>query len=326
MHALKEGKLDDAERRLEKALARSPDRWIFDGLVEVYRKKDQIDRWKTAVARFLESDDQNLDHAHATLDLARYLMEKHQYAEARPYSERAASSWAGWAMPWAGYCAEKLNDWKTAELWVARTSQRYGSNWLDWFFWCQRTGRGDARSAAELIESQVEAGRRFASWEEGLQVAMVYLLDGQPDVAKRLLEDSFEEKHDTTTGVWLAWACDVAGDAKARDVAMKAVATDPKPSGPKTARVVAVLAEWLAKGEKSPLDLKRIDAILAEIDPKGRPNTAATVGLFLDRHGKPNDAAQYLKQADTDQCHPWFRFAVRNARRARGVELAPIPW
>jgi hypothetical protein len=32
LHALKDGKLDDAERRLESALARSPERWIFDGL------------------------------------------------------------------------------------------------------------------------------------------------------------------------------------------------------------------------------------------------------------------------------------------------------
>ena len=229
-------------------------------------------------------------------------------------------------MPWASYCAEKLNDWKVAELWISRTSQRYASNWLDWFSWCQRTGRGDARSAAKLVEAQVEAGRRPVSGEEAMHVALVYLLDGQPDVAKRLLQDLFEEKHDTVTGVWRAWACDVAGDAKTRDAALKAVANDKKPTGPKTARVVGVLADWLAEGEKSPPDLKRIDAILGEISPEARPNTAATVGLFLDRHGKRDDAERYLKHADTKLCYLWFRYAVRNARRARGVELDPIAW
>jgi tetratricopeptide (TPR) repeat protein len=322
--ALKDGKLDDAERRLEKALARSPDRWIFDGLVEVYRKTDRVDRWKKAVDQFVAGEDQNLDHAHVSLDLARYLMDKGRYAEAWPYAERAASSWAGWAMPWASYCAEKLNYWESAELWISRTSQRYSISWLDWFSWCQRTGRGDARSAAKLVEAQVDAGRQPSSGEEARRVALVYLLDGQPDVAKRLLEDVYKEMHDTVTGVWLAWACDVAGDAKARDAALKAVADDKKPAGPKTARVVGVLADWMAKGEKTTPALKRIDAILAEIDPEALPNTAAAVGLFVDHHGKHNDAERYLKQADTKTCHLWLRYLVRSARRARGVALDPI--
>ena len=69
-------------------------------------------------------------------------MEKGQYTEARPYADHAAESWAGWAMPWASYCAEKLNDWKAAEHWVARTSQRYGSSWLDWFLLVPADGPG----------------------------------------------------------------------------------------------------------------------------------------------------------------------------------------
>ena len=326
LHALKDGKLDDAELRLEKALARSPDRWIFDGLVEVYRKKDQIDRWKKTVNQFLKSQDQNLDHAHATLDLARYMMEKGQYAEARPYAERGVVVGRLGDALGRLFRAEKLKDWKTAELWVARTSQalRLQLARLVRLVPADGPGRCPVRGRADRIPGR--GGPRSSAPEEGLQVAFVYLLDGQPDVAKRLLEDLFEDKPDTTTGVWLAWACDLAGDAKARDAKLKAVATDPKPSGPKTARVVRVLADWLAKGEKSPLDLKQIDAILAEIDPKGRPNTAATVGLFLDHHGKRDEAANYLNQADTEHCYLWFRFAVRNARRARGVELAPIPW
>jgi hypothetical protein len=278
------------------------------------------------VDQFVTGEDQNLDHAHVRLDLARYLMDKGQYAEAQPYAESAAESWAGWAMPWAAHCAEKLNDWKTAEEWISRTAQRYDSTWLDWFSWCQRMGRGDVKSAAVLVESQFEAGRRPTSGEEAMSVALVYLLDRKPDIAKRLLQDLFAEKHDTVTGVWLAWACDVAGDDKARDATLKAVATDKTPTGPKTARAIGVLADWLAKGEKSALELNRIDAILADIDPPARPNTAAIVGLFLDRHGKRQDAERYLNQADTKPCHRWFRFVVRNARRARGVALDPIPW
>ena len=105
-----------------------------------------------------------------------------------------------------------------------------------------------------------------------------------------LLEDLFKEKHDTATGIWLAWACDLAGKSKDRDATLKVVATEPNPTAPRTARVIAVLAGWLAKGDKSPLDLKRIDAILEEIPQERRPVTAAVVGLFLDLHGKPEEA------------------------------------
>jgi hypothetical protein len=123
----------------------------------------------------------------------------------------------------------------------------------------------------------------------------------------------------------LAWAGDLAGDAQARDATLKAVATAPKPTGPKTARVIDLLARWLAKGEKSALDLKPIDAILNEIKPDARPPTTAIVGQVLDRHGKQDDAARYLEQADTDQCNLWSRFLVRRVRRARGVKLPAIP-
>jgi tetratricopeptide (TPR) repeat protein len=323
-HDLKEGKLDNAERRLEAALARSPDRWIFDGLVEVYRKTGRIDGWKKAVDQFLKGEDQNLDHAHATADLASFLMKKGLYVEARPYAERAASSWAAWAMPVASRCAEKQGDWKTAELWVARTSQRYASNWFDWFVWCHRTGHGDARAAAALIEAQVEAGRSPASSSQQLGVALVYLLDDRPEEARKFLEEAFEKDHDTLTGVWLTWACDLAGDVKARNATMKAI-TAGKPASPRMARIVGVLADWLSKGEKTSPDLKQIDAILEEIKPERRPASAVIVGLLLDRHGKRDEALRYLKLADAAPLDPWFRFPVRAALRARRIEPAAMP-
>ena len=83
---------------------------------------------------------------------------------------------------------------------------------------------------------------------------------------------------------------------------MKAISDDPKPTAPKTARLIGILREWLAKGEKSPLDLEPIDAILAEIAAIRRPNTEAILGVLLDRLGKGDVALTYLKHANVQEC------------------------
>jgi hypothetical protein len=163
----------------------------------------------------------------------------------------------------------------------------------------------------------------LSSAEERREVAFVYLLDGRPEVARKFLEDGFEKAHDTVSGVWLVWACDLVGDFKARNATMKVIATGK--ASPKTARIIGVLREWLTKGEKSSLDMKQLDAALDEISAATRPNSAGIVGLLLDRHGKRDDALRYLKLADTAAANPWFRFPVRDALRARGIEPAVIP-
>jgi tetratricopeptide (TPR) repeat protein len=323
LHAMKEGQYDDAERRLEAALARSPERWIFEGLAEVYRKTGRIDRWKAAADRFLKGEEQDLDHALALLDLADALMRQGRYDQARPYAERAAASGASWAMPVAARCAEEQGDWKAAEVWMSRASQRFAPNWLDWFYWCQRTGRGDARAAAALVEGQVEAGRA-PSADEFLPVASVYILVGRPEAARRFAEAAFKGDHEPFAGVWLLWACDLAGDRAVRDAAMKTIAAQTA-TAPRTARIIGALADWLAQGEKSSPDLKRIDALLEEIPAEYRPDSAGIVGLLLDRHGRKEEAVRYLKLADAGTAEPWFRLLVRAALRARKIEPAAAP-
>jgi hypothetical protein len=86
-----------------------------------------------------------------------------------------------------------------------------------------------------------------------------------------------------------------------------------------------VLADWLAQGEKSSPDLKRIDALLEEIPAEYRPDSAGIVGLLLDRHGRKEEAVRYLKLADAATAEPWFRLLVRGALRARGIEPAAAP-
>ncbi|WP_148593766.1 hypothetical protein [Aquisphaera giovannonii] len=206
---------------------------------------------------------------------------------------------------------------------MSRCSERYPGSWLEWYAWCLRTGRGDRRAAARLVEAQLDAGRTPTS-DDLHQVSILLLLEGKPEVARRLLGPEFEKGRNTMDGVFLALACDQEGDGEARDAALKAVAEDPKASGPKTAKIMGVLFQWLSHGDQSPLDIRAIEELSRGADPSRSVNTAACLGLFLDRHGKPEDARPYLEQADSDVAVPWIRFLAREALRSRGAKLKPL--
>ncbi len=324
-HALKVGDLDEAERLIKKAMDQSPDGWIFEGLAGVYMQRGDVDGYIAAATEFLKTRDLALDHAQITSDLSKYLMARGEYEKARPFAEISAQSWAAWAMLNAARCAEEMKDWEGAELWISRTAERYASQWLDWYAWCLRTGHGDRRAAARLVESQLAQGRPLRSADERVPVAVVLLNDNQAEQARKILAPTFNQNHDTVFGTLLALACDLEGNTEARDAVMKQVAEEPNPSGPVTAQLLGILGSWLAKGEESPLDLDRIEKLLSEGNPDRRPNTAVIVGLFLNRHGKTDAALAYLKEGDDDRTYLWFRFLARNALQDRGITLDPIP-
>jgi tetratricopeptide (TPR) repeat protein len=325
-HWLKEGKPEDAARYFEQALARSHDGWIFKALTDAYREAGMIDRWTKALDDFLKAEDFALDHARALEDLAKYLMEHKEFKKARLYAEVAAQSGAAWAMLCAAQCAEEMEDWDGAERWIAQTSERYPNRWLDWFHWCKRTGHGDARAAASLVEAQLRDGRSFSTESQIRQVAVVLILDQRPKEARKVLELFYKEKHGTMIGVLLALACDMDRAAAARDAALDSVRTEAKPALPKVARLFGVLGEWLVNGEKSMLDLRQVNEMLQGMPPANRASSAAFVGLLLDRHGKCDAAVEYLKKANVNECIPWFRLLAIDALRAKKIDPGPIPW
>ena len=324
-HLLDAGKIDEARQRFEAAMQRSPDRWIFDGLVATYRVNGETDRWIKAVGEFLKTEDQSLDHAAVTRDLAVYLMEQKEYAKARPWAELSAQSGAGWAMILASRCAEAMKDWNEAEAWMARTSERYASSRLDWYAWCKRTGHGDARAAAAFVEARLEEGEVGPSDADTATIAAFLLLEGRLDDARKFAAAHFREPRSTSIGVLLAIVQDRIGDKSGRDATIKALSRDPKPLGPKTAKLVGLVGEWLVKGDKAPLDLKPIEAILSEIPPAARPASQATLALFLDHHGKRDLASGYFKQANTKDCSPMLRALAIDALRARGINTDVSP-
>jgi tetratricopeptide (TPR) repeat protein len=322
---LEAGKDDEAQLLLEDALKRSPELWIFDGLADIYLKSGQIDKWIAATEDFVKGEDTGLDHSRALSGLVKFLMAKGDFARALPYAERAAASWSGDSMLLAAKCADAMQDWEKAEVWIRRLSERYTNSWLHWVYWCKRTGHGDARAASELVEAHLAAGR-VPSTEELLQVAIVLILDGKPAEARTLLAPRFEAIGDTTDGSVLALACELAGDTAGRDAALKAVGESKKPTGPKTAKLMGKIGDWLAKGDPDALDMEAIKADINDLGPQGWPATCAILAPFLDRHGKQEAAHEYLNLANSDQCYSWLRLITLDAIRAKGDDPGIFAW
>jgi hypothetical protein len=49
------------------------------------------------------------------------------------------------------------------------------------------------------------------------------------------------------------------GDPIARDAALKKFRDQPKPNAPKAAALFRIIGDWLAAGDKSPLNLSRLN-------------------------------------------------------------------
>jgi hypothetical protein len=124
----------------------------------------------------------------------------------------------------------------------------------------------------------------------------------------------------------LALACEMDGDTAARDAALKKVRDQPKPNAPRAAELFGVIGAWLAAGDNTPLDLDRLNKIFESMSASSRPNSYVFAGIFLDRHGKPNVALDYLKRGNAEQCLPWFRLIALDALRARKIDPDPFPW
>src|SRR5947209_6412416 len=114
-------------------------------------------------------------------------MEQKKWKEALPYANAAGETWAEWAMFCASECNEGLKDWKAAEQWMQRVSERYSPSACEWYLWCRRTGHGDATAAAKLaLETFEPAGDQLPDRQK-VHLSLVYFLEKRFDKALDLL-------------------------------------------------------------------------------------------------------------------------------------------
>jgi tetratricopeptide (TPR) repeat protein len=281
----------DAERCLRRAAELSPDYATSRALAALYKAQGKADQWLRTLEATLNEPDAGLDHAQARVEIARHFMAAKDFERARPYAEAAAETWAAWAMLCAAECYEGLGDWGGAELWVRRTSERYSAQAGAWFLWCHRTGRGNARAAAELVAQHLAAlGERLAPEDRAL-AGTYHLLAGEPGKAPEQFEALYTSRRDDVAALLAALTYDRLSKPEGRDRLLQEF-----PSGSAYAPLVRLFREDLDRRKGGRLDPGAVDAVLAKLPPDQAPAGYYFVARFMAERGRKEAAGRYLQR------------------------------
>ncbi len=312
-----------AVRLYEHAAALAPDRSTVEKLAAVYMKQGKMDQWRKILDDFIANGpDSGLDHAHAQVDIANYLMSKQKWDEAWPYAQAAAETWAGWAIECAESCAEARGDWETAEGYCQALSQRYPNRWWKWYLFCKTTGRGNATSAhAFTVELLKSIGDRtdLAAPEDR---AYFHWASGDYKTASAEFESIHASLKNSDDLFRAFMTADAAGDLARRDALYKQFRDSHGKVAPKTIQMFDLLLAGTDKLKEGTLDLKPIDDLIESIKPENRWYSQFVVGQFIRHHGKPADALKYHTGCSRSKwVWAWMKAIASDSARAGASDL-----
>lgn len=316
---------DKAEPYLRRYIAAAPEYWAYMRLADNYKAQGNRERWKETIDEFLDKgEDHGLDDAQARVAVANDLMDRGEWAKARPYAEGAAATWAGWAMLCAHRCAEGNKDWDRAEFWIRNLSERYPQNsWASWYLHCVKSGHGNTTEAQAFTEQYIASVGQNPSVIETEAVGFFHVCSGQP---KRALDDfqrAVKQSNAISSLMQVALVADELQDQALRDSALKTLCTERQKEAPKTVAAFQLFRDALAEGKSGKLDLEAADKLIASTLEQGRGNIEYFVGYFLMNRGDRANAAKYFERASAStQTYFWMKTIATAA--VRGMrEQAP---
>ncbi len=289
------GRIPDAERCLQQSLAISADKETYTLLADAYKAQGKTDLWLQTLEAFLRQPDVGLEHAQVRVAIAREFMRDKDYAKAKPYAEAAAQSWANWAMECAVECYTGLQQWKEAELWVRRQSERYPDACHAWFFWCVRTGKGDPRAAQQLVAQHLQTVGNRANIGDLSLAGAFYAVINQPQKSVEAFEAIRRQTPADSIALFLIAGYDDLGKTEQRDRLIQELASLNSPFG----RLARVYQAALEKGKNGLPDSQAIEDVLGGMSAKLQADACYFIGRFLARRGDAKGAAEYLTRCTT---------------------------
>ncbi len=320
---------DEAGGYLRRFIRQSPDSAAYELLAANYKAIGDRKRWKETLDEFLDKvEDHGLDHARVQVQIANDFMEHRQWAEAQPYAEAAAESWAEWAMICAARCDEGLKDWDRAEQWIRRAEERYPDPaGTAWYRFCKRTGHGDLEAARASTEARLDAVRGRPDLADPRTVAYFYWSIRALDKARdALTRAAATDPLDSSILLDLALVADELGDKARRDENFELLWTKHQGQAPRINQVCRVLRKWLAEGSKGEPDLTFVNATIEGTDLDHRGDLEFFVGRLLMEHGKPDLGRPYLQRMSVSpSTSEWLRILAADAIRRPGTARDPGP-
>lgn len=298
-HYLKSKEQANAERCLHAYVAISPDGWAYRALAEQYKQANNIDEWLKALDGFLEQEEFGLEHAQTRVEIANFFMGRKEFEKAKPYAEAAAESWAEWAMLCAVRCYVGLLDEEQEGIWRERLLERYPSQSYaeNYFYWCRRTGQGDADAALEILDSYLAAqpGDNSVSGR-----AFIHLTAGRRrEALKAFQAEAKQEGIEPKSAQFnLCYATMLAlelSETEAANAALETIALTPS----NFAKVMRLYETCRAAGEGARFDVAEARRILHGRPPAGVNNLALFVGWLLELVDQKTDAVEFYRIAAT---------------------------
>ncbi len=317
---------DDAERFLANYIAISPDAWAYEMLAGVYRSQGDIRQWLATLEEFLKkSDDSGPDQARIQVQIADYYMNDGQWAKARPYAETAAATLAPWAMASALHCTLGMNDWKCAELWARRISERdANSSWDEWFLFCKRTGHGDVEAARAFAERHVAASTQDSCSPKPQDLGFFYWLGGSLRKAMDSFQTASESSRAMESGFYAGLVADALGDTAASDELYKLFVKRHHRDAPKTIQIWEILRQARKSPKLRAVDVTSIDQIISGLSDQNRWHMQFLVGEYLRDHGVFDLARIYLERcARSPHASKWFTALASD--QLRELEKRELP-
>ena len=313
-------KFDEAEKCLARYVEQSPDPWAIEALADCFLARGDGARWKATLDDYIaNTEDAGLEHARVRVKIADDLMKNGHYAEAWPYAQAAASTWASWAMTCAQNCAEGLKNWQIAEGYARASAERYpGSMWTVWFVFCERTGHGDI-AAARAWTKELSAGlleNSELSTDDLILISFVQILCGDKAIAAQALRRIPRDLNNHIHMVSLAAFSDLAADKAVRDAALERFCTSFQKTAPKTAGILQMIRNAIAAQKADSLDLKAIDEILESMPKDSRGNSAFPIAAHLTASGRRDESKRYwLMTSEGDTTNFWWRVIALSTLR-----------
>lgn len=195
-----EGHSEKAKYYLHKGIEHLNERWAYKDLANIYLREGNEEEWLRIMLSFLEKPPLALYHSHQLRDIGRHYMKQLRADKALPYAERAAASFAGWAMQFAAYVNCANGNKERGEYWWNNTNKRYNTSPLKKMQEALSLGFTLPDKEALNPVGLLEAGNNTVS--ERTVLSLIVYAQGEPELAINNLSTIFHETKDP----WYAFA------------------------------------------------------------------------------------------------------------------------
>lgn len=287
---------DAQERCLLRLKEVDPSYQSYELLVDFYGGQHRLKDWLAALEESIKLPSQGLERGSASMKLAQWHMSQEKWDVALPYAQTAAQTYSAWGLQCAADCYEGMGNWAESEALRAASAQRYSGDWLSWYLWCRRTGKGDLAAARSLAVDAVDRSEDPQSSLD-MERAVYFELERQPERALQIYLNRYvKSKYDQRAAMRAVLVLDELKRFEERDDLIRKVCGSRNGESE-----LMLLCDQLRREQKSsapgltPAELELTAAF--DFGHGELTDTAYYIGRILRQRGRQQEAEKWLRRA-----------------------------